>query len=234
MSAEPVRLALVEDHASFRQALEAVLELEPDLEVVGAAGRADDAVAVVRGGRAHVVVVDLDLPGGGGVEALGRLREEVPEAACIVLTALTDEVELGRAVEAGARAVLHKSTEMQDLLEAIRTVATGGLGLDPVVTSAWLRALANARDRDWVSRVTRDSLSPREIEVLELLTAGWSPPEMARRLSISVPTVETHLRNLRVKLDAPSRLDAVLTALRLGLVQPPTPARAGAPVPRIE
>lgn len=233
MTAAPVRVVLVEDHASFRQALEAVLELEGDLEAVGAADRADDAVAVVRERRADVAVVDLDLPGGGGVEALGRLRDETPQVACLVLTALTDDIELGRAVEAGARGVLHKSTEIPALLDAIRTVAGGGAVLDAVATSRWLRALSSARDGDWVARVTRDSLSPRELEVLRLLAAGVTVPEMARRLSISAPTVETHLRNLRTKLDAPSRLDAVLTALRLGLVDPPSPTDAGARLPPI-
>lgn len=114
---------LVEDHASFRAALEAVFGLQDDLRVVAQVGRGEMAGEVAAEQLPDVVIVDLDLPGGDGVDALEAVRRTSPDSACLVLTALSDDVELGRAIEAGAAAIVHKSAEMSELLAAIRAVA---------------------------------------------------------------------------------------------------------------
>lgn len=222
------RILLVEDHAAFRQAIEAVCGLEPDLHVVGHAGRGDEAASVARASLPDVALVDLDLPGGAGADVVRELRGDLG-LPCLVLTGLTDDVALGEAVEAGAAAVLHKSTEISELLAAVRTVAGGGTLLDPTLVSRWLQHLRDRRDDLWRSRVTADALSPREREVLERLAAGEAVAAMATSMGISEQTVETHLRNLRGKLGADSRLEAVLTALRLGLVPPPDYPGSGRP-----
>lgn len=217
----PIRILLVEDHAAFRQAIEAVCRLECDLEVVGHVERGDEAGRVAAESSPDVVVVDLDLPGADGIVAIGDVHE-VSDAVCMVLTGLTDDAALGAAVEAGVAAILHKSVEIPELLDAIRAVHDGANLLDPALTSRWLRHLGASRSGAWEARVTRDALSQREHDVLERLVHGQSVRVMARDLGITEATVETHLRNLRGKLGASSRLDAVLSALRLGLVDPPT------------
>lgn len=217
----PIRLLLVEDHVTFRQAIDAVCQLEEDLDVVGHVDRGDLAGEAAATTRPDVVVVDLDLPGSDGAAAI-RAVHEACDAACMVLTGLTDAAALGAAVEAGVSAVVHKSAEIPELLASIRAVAGGENLVDPVLASRWLRHLGAARSGAWEARVARDALSPREHEVLQRLVQGQSVRTMARSLEISEPTVETHLRNLRGKLGATNRLEAVLIALRLGLVDGPT------------
>jgi two-component system response regulator DesR len=217
----PVRVLLVEDHTAFRQALESVFALESDLELVGQTDRGDGIVEVAAATSPDVAVVDLDLPGASGVDVVAALRTLDPAVPSLVLTALRDPVELGRAVEAGATGVLHKSTEIADLLDAIRQVARGRSVLDPTVVARWFRALADHRQDGWRARVSRETLTPREHDVLTKLVDGASVAEIAADLGITSDTVETHLKNLRGKLGAATRLEAVLTAIRLGLVPPP-------------
>lgn len=217
-----IGLLLVEDHAVFRQALENLMLGEPDLRVVAQVGRADEAAEAALASGADLALVDLDLGGGSGVDALTAIREVSPSTICVVLSALTDDVEFGRAIEAGAAAVLHKSIEIPDLLDALRRVAGGAVLLPPVETSRRLRALAAARDQDWHARVLRDRLTPREWEVLERLAQGEGHAQIAAGLVISPETAQTHIRNLLGTLAVHSRLEAVVKALRLGLVAPPS------------
>lgn len=216
-----IRVMLVEDHTSFRQALEAVIALEEDLQVVAQTDRGEEAAELAATNEPDVAVVDLDLPGGGGIDAILGIRERCPDVRVVVFTGLTEDAELGRAVEAGASAVAHKSLDIVVFLGMVRSVAAGANLLDPAQTSRWLGAVGRARDAGWEARLLRDQLSPREIEVLELLVEGRGGADIAEALTISPDTVHTHIRNLRAKLGASSRLEAVAVALRLGLVGPP-------------
>ncbi|HEX2028610.1 MAG TPA: response regulator transcription factor [Nitriliruptorales bacterium] len=215
-------LLLVEDHASFREALQAVIAMEDDLTVVAHVDRGEQAGQAAAEHRPDVAVVDLDLPGVDGIEAVRAIRRNSPGTACLVLTALRDEVELGRAVQAGAAAILHKAVEIQELLAAIRRVASGATLLSPADMSRWLQAASAARDRQWLGELLDRTLSPREKEVLELLAQGGTSQAIAAELNISVETVQTHVRNVLAKLDVRSRLEAVAKAIRLGLVDPPS------------
>lgn len=217
-----IRVLIVEDHASFRQALEALMLQQPDLRVVAQAERIAEVGDTAAREHPDVALVDLDLPDGSGIDAIGAIREASPSTACAVLSALTDDIEFGRAIEAGAAAVLHKSIDIPDLLDALRTVAAGGVVLPPAETSRRLRALAAHRDQDWQARVLRERLTPREQEVLERLAQGAGHERIARDLVISPETAQTHIRNLLGKLAVSSRLEAVVMALRLGLVSPPS------------
>lgn len=216
-----IRVGIVEDHASFRQALATVFSLSPDLRVAFELGRGDVAALLAAAPDLDVVVVDLDLSGADGVELVSALRG-VPQApACLVLTGLKDDRELGRAVEAGAAAVLHKATPMPELMEALRVVASGGVVLPPEETGRRLRAVERDRRRRRRARVLAEQLTARELEVLEHLVYGESNAQVATRLDISPETVQTHIRNLMRKLQASSRLHAVSLALQHELVDPP-------------
>lgn len=215
-----ISVVLVEDHTSYAQALAAVIELTDDVAVVGHAASAEEAVLQLAQHRPDVVVVDLDLPGAGGVDVLDEVRGRGAGTAAVVLTALTEEAELGRAVEAGAAAVLHKSVDVTELLDVVRRVAGGATVLAAGPTSAWLRALAAERERTWMARTIRDALTPRETEILQLLAEGHGSTAIAARLVISAETVQTHVRNLLGKLGVGSRLEAVALALRMGIVDP--------------
>lgn len=218
----PLTVLLVEDHASFRQALEAVVEMEDDLCVVAAVARGEDAGQVAAAHRPDVAIIDLDLPGADGIEAIAGVRRGSPATSCVVLTGLQDDVEMGRAVEAGVAAVLHKSVDMDELLGVIRRVGRGATLLPPSDVSRWLRAAGASRERNWSSALLERSLTRREREVLALLAQGGTNRSIAAALHISPGTVQTHVRNLMAKLDERSRLEAVTTAIRLGLVDPPS------------
>lgn len=222
-----IRVLLVEDHASLAQALTAVMGLEDDLRVVGHARAAEEVDAVLDGAHADVAVIDLDLPGASGVDVIAELRDRPNAPRCLVLTALRDDAELGRAVEAGAAAVVHKSVDMPQLLDVVRQVAGGATVLPAGPTSTWLRAMAAERERTWRARTLRDALTGREAEVLRLLADGCNSAAIAEHLVITQDTVQSHVRNLLGKLGVGSRLEAVALALRLGLVDPQTPTGTG-------
>ncbi len=213
---------LVEDHASFRQAMTMVLDHEPDLDSAAGVGTVEEAIAVATESPPDVAVIDLDLPDGDGLTVLRKLREVAPDTACIVLSALTDDVAFGSAIADGASAVLHKSIEIPDLLDAIREVASGRSVLPPAETSRRLQALARYRDQHWHAQLLDQTITPREKEVLQLLARGAGNRRIAKELAISPDTVQTHIRNILAKLAVGSRLEAVVKALRLGLVDPPS------------
>ncbi len=215
------RILIVEDHTSFRQALAAVLSLEEGLTVTGQLGTGDPDEAVTAAAGVDVAIVDLELPGGDGAGVVRALAQVDPPVRCVVLTGLRDDRELGRAIEAGAAAVITKTAEMDVIVDAVRTVAAGGSVLPAEVTSRRLRALARDRERRWRSALLAEQLTPREMEVLEHLVYGQNNTQIGTYLGISPETVQTHVRNLMSKLSASSRLEAVSLALQHELVAPP-------------
>lgn len=220
--ATSLRVLLVEDHASFRHALRAVFALEQDLSIVAEIDDGTLAGAAAAEHQPDVAVVDLDLPGADGIEALAEIRLANPDTACVVLTALEDDAEMGRAVEAGAAAILHKSVDIEELLQVIRSASAGMSLLSPSDTTRWLQARGQARDRRWQTALLEQKLTRREREVLALLAHGGTNRSIARDLVISPETVQTHVRNLMAKVDERSRLALVTTAIRLGIVDPPS------------
>lgn len=216
-----IRVLLVEDHLTFAQALRAVVDLEEDLEVLDVVTRGDEAGPAASRTSPDVAVIDLDLPGGSGIDAVTAMRAASPGTHFLVLTALRDRLELARVVEVGVAGLLHKSIEMPVLLDAIRRVAAGENLLPADMVGELLRNLGKVREGSWQARLVRESLSARELEVLAGLAQGRSVADLAESLSISHTTVETHLKNARAKLGASSRLQAVVEAMRLGLVEPP-------------
>jgi DNA-binding NarL/FixJ family response regulator len=208
-----IRIAVVDDHPIVRQGLTAALEDEPDLEVIGAAGSAEEALTLVGRLRPEVVLLDLELPGMGGVEAIPRLIEAGPNTAVLVFTAYdTDERVLG-AIRSGAKGYLLKGATTADIARAIRAVAAGGSALEPRVAAKLVAAVRGPRGAG--------QLTHREREVLSLIADGLPGKQIARALGISERTVKFHTGSILRKLGADNRAQAVALAAQRGLLEPP-------------
>ena len=209
MSAEslPIRLLLVDDHPVLRAGLVALLKLEPDLLVVGQASTGAAAVQMWRRCRPDVCLLDLFMPDMDGLETLRRILEAQPEARVVILTSSEAPADADRALAAGAAGYVTKSLEHEAILAAIRAVHRGGRDIRKGVLEQAGRGRAGL-------------LSPRELEVLQLLRAGSSTREIARKLGITSRTVGFHVATILEKLDVADRVGAVAKAFDLGLLQP--------------
>ena len=213
------RLLLVEDHASFRQTLAFVFDQQPDFEVVAQAGSLGEARRVMRGREADLGIIDLALPDGEGVELIEELRDANPLFAALVLTASLDRAEHARAVEAGAAGVLHKSADVDEIMDATRRLAAGEPLISPEELVEMLRLAGESREEEREARASIEQLTPREMQVLKALAEGLSNREIAERLYMSVDTERTHMMNILNKFGVHSRLQALLFAARYGLIE---------------
>ena len=209
-------ILLVEDHASFRQAVASVFEREPGFTVVAQAGSLAEARRMLDG--VDVAIIDLALPDGYGGELIKDLREANPGAMALVLSASLDHAETARAVESGAAGVLHKSVELDEVVHAVRRVRAGETLLSPEEVVKLLRFASSRREHEYESRQAIAQLTPREREVLQALAEGLDGPEIARRLRISIPTERNHMASILAKLGLHSRLQALVFALRHDVV----------------
>jgi two-component system NarL family response regulator len=202
-----IRLLIVDDHPVVRDGLVSILhEGEPDLEVVGEAGDGKEAVISWRNLRPTVTIMDLQLPGQTGVEAVQAIRREDPDARILVLTTFDGDADIQRALEAGARGYLLKSVRRATLIEAVRAVAAGQRYLPPATAARLVEAMESER------------LTPRELDVLKLLAEGHRNREIADALGLAEPTVKIHVNNLLRKLQAKDRTEATVIALKRGLI----------------
>jgi DNA-binding NarL/FixJ family response regulator len=213
------RILLVEDHASFRQTLAFVFDQQPEFEVVAQAGTLAEARWAMSGVEADLGVVDLSLPDGEGTELIEELREANPHFAALVLTASLDRTEHARAVEAGAAGVLHKSADVDEILDATRRLGEGETLLSQDELVALLRLAGQNREEELEVRASIEQITPREREVLQTLAEGLSNKEIAAKLHMSVDTERTHMMNILNKLGVHSRLQALLFAARHGIVE---------------
>jgi len=213
------RVLLVEDHASFRQTLAFVFDQQPEFEVAVQAGTLAEARSAIDGSEVDLGVIDLTLPDGEGTELIEELREANPHFAALVLTASLDRAEHARAVEAGAAGVLHKSADVDAILDATRRLGEGETLLSEDDLVALLRLAGQNRDEDEEARVSIEQITPREREVLKMLAEGLSNKEIAAKLHMSVDTERTHMMNILNKLGVHSRLQALVFATRHGLVE---------------
>ena len=213
------RILLVEDHASFRQTLAFIFDQEPEFEVVAQAGSLAEARRTAVGLEADLGVIDLSLPDGEGVELIRELRGTNREFIALILTASLDKSEHARAIEAGAAGVLHKSADVDEILDATRRLAAGETLLSPQELVEFLRIAGRSREQEREARMSLEQITPREREVLQTLAEGLSNKEIAARLHMSVDTERTHMMNILNKLGVHSRLQALLFAARHGLVK---------------
>jgi DNA-binding NarL/FixJ family response regulator len=223
MLARPTRdgritVLLVEDHLILAESFGALLKRDPLIEVVGIASTASEAVTLARRHEPDIVLMDIRLPDGSGVEAAITIRSITKRTAFIFLTAYDSVEALGEAVEAGAAAFLPKSEASETVVEAIKRVAAGEMLIEPGKIQhalAWHRA---RRHQERERQAALAALTRREMEVLRLLAEGENTPTIAAALHISSLTVKTHIRSLLAKLDAHSQLQAVAKAQTLGIV----------------
>jgi DNA-binding NarL/FixJ family response regulator len=214
-------ILLVDDHASFRQTLAFVFDQQPDIEVVAQAGSLAEARRVLEGleNEPDLGVIDLSLPDGEGTELIKDLREANEDFAALLLTASLDRTDHARAVEAGAAGVVHKSADVDEILDATRRISEGETLLSPEELVEMLRIASQDREEEREARANIEQLTRREREVLQALSEGLSNKEIAERLHMSVDTERTHMMNILSKLGVHSRLQALLFAARHGLVE---------------
>jgi DNA-binding NarL/FixJ family response regulator len=207
-----IRIAIADDHPVVREGLVAMLETEPDFEVVGTAATGAEAAALVARVDPDVMLLDLELPELDGVGVLRRLAAEGARVRVIVFTVFDTDERIIAAVEAGAAGYLLKGAPRGDLFAAVRTVAAGGSLLAPVASSAVLRRVRGE------APTGGPSLTPREREVLQALARGLGNKQIAAQLGVSERTVKFHVSSLFEKLGAGNRTEAVTIAARAGLV----------------
>lgn len=206
----PIKVLLADDHSVVRQGLRMFLALDPDLDVVGEAVNGKEALRLVGELHPDVVLMDLLMPEMDGITATSAIRRQYPDTEVIALTSVLEDEKVYGAIRAGAIGYLLKDTEADELCRAIKAAAAGQVQLSP---QAAARLMREVRTPD-----SPEQLTPREIEVLQLLAHGLANKEIARELSIGEKTVKTHVSNILSKLGVLSRTQAALYAVRAGLV----------------
>jgi DNA-binding NarL/FixJ family response regulator len=201
-----IRILAVDDHPLLRKGIAALLNAEPDMKLVAEASNGEEAVESFRLYRPDVTLMDLQLPGLNGIEAIDRILSEFPDARIIVLTTYTGDAQVLRALPAGARAYLLKGHVHRELLETIHTVHAGRKRIAPDIAT------------ELAEHAAEDELSPREIEVLRLIAGGNSNKEIADQLPIGDATVKGHVTNILSKLSANDRAHAVTIGLKRGII----------------
>ena len=205
----PIRVLCIDDHPLLREGVARKIERQPDMVVVDTAGTGQEAVMLYLRHRPDIVLMDLQLPGMGGLQAIEAIRREDPDAKIIVLTISGGDEDIFRAIRAGAASYLLKSSLSQDLIATIRRVVDGERPIPPEVAERL------------AAREGQSGLSTREIEILELIAKGLRNKEIASALGIGQETVQTHIKRLFVKLHVSDRTAAVTVALSRGIVHMP-------------
>jgi NarL family two-component system response regulator LiaR len=213
MSSEPIEILLVDDHEVVRRGIGALLATEPGVNVVGEAADGEEAILRETDLKPDVILMDLEMPGVGGIEAIERIVQSNSEARILVLTSFAADDKVFPAIKAGASGYLLKDTGPEDLIEAIQQVFRGESSLHPTIARKLLTEVSQPSS----GKQTIDPLTERELEVLRLIAKGKSNQEIADELVISEATVRTHVSNILGKLHLASRTQAALYALREGL-----------------
>ena len=205
-----IRILIADDHSVVREGLRMFLGRDPELTVVGEAADGEEAVQLARQLRPDLVLMDLLMPVMDGIAAISTIRKELPETEVIALTSVLESATVVGAVKAGAIGYLLKDTQAAELRRAIKAAAAGQVQLSPQASAYLMREVRMPE--------TTVSLTEREMEVLRLLVQGQSNKEIAQALQIVEDTVKTHIKHILAKLSVQSRTQAVLYAIRLGLV----------------
>ena len=204
-----IRILTVDDHPLLREGIAFLVKSQPDMELVAEASDGEEAIEQFRRHRPDVTLMDLRMPNLNGTEAISRIRNEFPDAKIIVLSTYGGDVQVLRAIKAGARGYIVKGHVHRELLDAIRSVHAGHKRIPPEIAAELAEHAAD------------DELSSREIDVIRLIGAGNANKEIADKLSIGETTVKSHITNILSKLGANDRAHAVTIALRRGIIELP-------------
>lgn len=209
MSAGPhrIRILAVDDHPIFRHGITGLLADQADMELIAEASNGIEAIQQFRSHRPDITLMDLQMPEMNGLDAMIAIRSEFPEAKIIVLTTYSGDVQVLRALKAGARAYLLKNTLHKHLLETIKTVHAGKKALSPEASF------------ELAEHATDDALTPGEVEVLKLIAAGNANKQIADLLSVTEETVKGRVKNILSKLNANDRTHAATIALKRGIIE---------------
>ena len=213
---EPIRVMLADDHAVVRKGIREFLEAESDIVVVAEAVDGNQAVDLVAQHEPDVAVLDIQMPGAGGIEATRRIRAEYPDVRVLVLTAYDEDPYIFALLQAGASGYILKTAGSRELAEAVRAVHRGESALDPAVAHKVVQQLTSGRPHGAQAAV--EALTERELDVLRLAAKGMTNKAIGRALDISDRTVQGHLANIYGKLSVGSRTEAVTEALKLGWI----------------
>lgn len=224
----PIKILLVEDHLLTRIGLKAVIERQLDLKVIGDAEDGEQAVQLVEQLDPDLILMDVGMPVLDGIEASRKIKEKHPDIAIIMLTSHDNERDIFASLAAGAGGYCLKDVEPERLYQAIRSVNSGDIWLDSAIASKVLKHYGNGQSQGAAPEAKPalskkeqnlpEPLSPRELEVLNLLVEGFSNQEIADKLIISLATAKTHVRNILNKLAVDDRTQAAVQAMRRGLV----------------
>lgn len=218
---DKMRVAIVDDHALFREGLATILEAQADIEVVGEGGTAQDAIQLARDLLPEIILLDIDMPG-GGLEAARVIANEQPVCKIVVLTASEQDDHIIAALKSGARAFILKGVAARELLRILRAVAAGESYVPPALAASLLLELhdpqtkASKRSADPINELTE-----REREILENLAVGLSNKEIAEKLFLSEKTVKHYMTNILQKLQVRNRVEAALLAQKSGKIEKP-------------
>lgn len=201
-----IRVLSVDDHPLLREGIAALVGNQTDMQLVAEASNGREALEEFRKHRPDITLMDLQMPGMSGIDTMSAIRGEFPDARIIVLTTHAGDVQISRALKAGARAYLLKGSLRKELLETIRAVHAGHKRLSSEVAA------------EIAEHATDDALTPREIEVLRLVAGGNANKEIAARLSLTEETVKSHVRNILAKLGANDRTHAVAIGVKRGII----------------
>jgi DNA-binding NarL/FixJ family response regulator len=202
-----IRVLSVDDHPLLREGIAGLVASQPDMELAAEASNGREAIEQFRKYLPDVTLMDLQMPEMSGIDAIGAIRAEFPEARIIVLTTYAGDVQVMRALKAGARAYLLKGLLRKELLETIRAVHAGQKRVPPEIAS------------EIAEHATDDALTSREIEVLRLISGGNANKEIAAQLSITEETVKGHVKNILAKLGANDRTHAVTIGIKRGIIE---------------